>query len=112
MLELFGLFHNDDDRFPKFATKEGDANESRILVAVADDQTLRIFVHGQRRNQFRLAAGFQAKMKLLTRVDDFFNDFAQLIDLDRKNTAISIAIAELGYRALKGVVNRLDTVPE
>ncbi len=35
-----------------------------------------------------LLPGLQTEMKLLTGIDDFFDDLAQLIDLDRKNAAI------------------------
>ena len=51
-------------------------------------------------------------MKLLTGIDNFFDHFAQLIDLDRKNTAILILVAELRDRVLKCAVDRFDAVPE
>src|SRR5205807_9546382 len=112
LLEFFQLFYNDDDRLTKFATEKCDANEGGIFVAVADDQTLRVFVHGQCGNQFRFAARFESKMKLLACVDDFFNYFAQLIDLDRKNAPIFAAITELCHRGLKGAINRFNPVPQ
>src|SRR5438477_6867705 len=51
-------------------------------------------------------------MKLLAGIDNFFDDFAQLIDLDRKNAAIRTFVAELGDRVLKREINRLDPVAE
>jgi len=51
-------------------------------------------------------------MMAAARIYDLFDDFAQLIDLDRKNTAIMILIAELRDRALKCAVNCFDPVPE
>ena len=51
-------------------------------------------------------------MKLLTGIDNFFNDFAQLINLDWKNTAILILVTELCYRLLKCAVYRFDAVSE
>jgi hypothetical protein len=35
-----------------------------------------------------------------------------LVDLDRENAAIFIAITELGHRGLKGAINRFDAMPE
>ena len=51
-------------------------------------------------------------MKLLACVDDFFNDFAQLIDLDRKDAPIFAAITELCHRGLKGAINRFNPVSQ
>ena len=74
---------------PSLRPSKRDANEGAILVTVANDQALRILVHGQRGDQFRFAAGFETKMKLLAGIDDFLDHFAQLIDLDRENAAIT-----------------------
>src|SRR6266516_3216505 len=51
LLQLFQFFSDDNDRFAKFAAKQRDANESGIFIAVADDQTLGVFLHGERSNQ-------------------------------------------------------------
>src|SRR5262245_35904926 len=105
LLNLFQLFCDNDNRLPQFAAKQRYANESRILVAVADDQTLGIFLHRKRRNEFRFTACFESKMKLFACIDDLLDDFAQLIHLDRKNTAIVILITELRYCALKCAID-------
>src|SRR5437870_10376492 len=112
LLEFFQLFGNNDDRFAKFPTEKCNANESWIFVAVADDQALRILLHRERGDQFRFAARFEAKVKLLACVDDFFDHFAQLIDLDRKNAAIFVLITELRHRRPKDTINRFDAVPQ
>ena len=112
LLELFQLFSNNDDRFAKFTSEKGNANKSRIFVAVTDDQALGVLVHCERCDQFRLAARFETKMKRLTCIDDFLNHFAQLVDLDRKNAPIFVAITELRNRRLKDTVNRFDPVPQ
>src|SRR5205823_12983498 len=49
-------------------------------------------------------------MKLLASIDNFFDDFAQLIDLDRKDAGILTAIAEFGDRVLKCEIDRPDAV--
>src|SRR5438034_6715940 len=112
LLKLLEFLRNNDDRFIKLATEERNPNKSRILVAVANDQTLRVLMHGKRCNQFRFTARFETKMELLARVDDFFDHFAQLIHLDRENAAILIVITELRHGALKRAVNRFEAVPQ
>ena len=89
-----------------------DADESAVLVAVADDQALRVLVHRQRGDQLRLAARFEAEMKLLAGVDDLFDHFAQLVHLDRENAAIVVAVTEFLDRALEGAVHRFDAMPQ
>src|SRR6266508_1292214 len=112
LLQLFEFLGNDDYLFTELATEQRDADKRCVFVAIANNETLGILVHRQRGDQFRLTSGFETKMKLLTGIDNFFNDFAQLINLDRKNTAILILITELGYRLLKCAVYRFDTMPE
>src|SRR5206468_743891 len=58
LLKLLEFLRNNDDRFIKLATEERDSNKSRIFVAVANNQTLRVLMHGKRRNQFRFTARF------------------------------------------------------
>src|SRR5882724_12362419 len=112
LFQLFQLFRDDNDRFAKFAAKQRDANKSGIFIAVADDQALRVFLHGKRGNQFRFAACFEPKVKLFARIDNFLDDLAQLIDFDGKNAAILIAITEFSDRALKCAIDRFDAMPE
>ena len=112
LLELFEFLGNDDHLLAELATEQRDADERRVFVAIANDETFGILVHRQCGDQFRLASGFETKMKLLAGIDNFFNDFAQLINLDRKNTAILILVTELRYRLLKCAVYRFDTVTE
>src|SRR5207248_6016340 len=54
----------------------------------------------------------QSEVKLQAGIDNLFDDFAQLVDLDRENASIFIAITELRHRGLKGAINRFDAVPE
>ena len=112
MLEFLEFLRNDDDRFVELAAEKRNPNKCRVLVAVADDQTFRVLMHGQRRNQFGFAAGFETKMKLPARIDDFFDHFTQLIDLDRENAPILIAITKLRHCALKRAVNRFNAVSQ
>src|SRR5439155_9985590 len=112
LLQLFEFFRDDNDRLAKLAAKQCNANKSGIFIAVADDQALRVFLHGKRGNQFRLAACFEPKVKLFARIDNFLDDLAQLIDFDGKNAAILIEITEFSDRALKCAIDRFNAVPE
>ncbi len=56
--------------------EHGGANKGAILVAVANDEALRVLVHRERGDQLRLAARFESEMKLLARFDDLFDHFA------------------------------------
>src|SRR6476469_7195815 len=47
LLQFFQLLNYDDDLFVQFAPQQGDPNKSRILIAIANNQTLRVLVHGQ-----------------------------------------------------------------
>src|SRR4030095_4725196 len=96
----------------ELATKQRDTDECRVFIAIANDETFSVLMHRKRGDQFRLASCFETKVKLLTGIDNFFDYFAQLIDLDRKNAAIFIFIAKLRYRVSECAVNRFDTVAE
>src|SRR5947199_2511868 len=51
-------------------------------------------------------------MKLLAGIDNLFDDFAQLVDLDREDAPILTAIVEFGDRVLEREVDRFDAVTE
>ena len=112
LLQLLDFLDHDDDRFAEPPAEHGRADVSAILVAVADDQTLQVLVHGEGGDQFRFRPGLEAKMKLLARVHDLFDDFAQLVDLDRKNAAVVVLVTEFAHRALEGAVDRMDAVTQ
>src|SRR4029077_11005012 len=101
LLEFFEFLGNDDHLLTELTTQQRDADERRVFVAIANNETFGILVHRQRGDQFRLTSRLETKMKRLTGIDNFFNDFAQLINLDRKDTAILILVTELCYRLSK-----------
>src|SRR5205823_8229355 len=101
LFELLEFFNDDDNELAKFPAEQCDSNKRLVLVAVADDQTLGVLVHRERGDQFRFAARFQSEMELLASIDNLFDDFAELIDLNRKDTAILTPITEFGDRILK-----------
>ena len=67
-------------------------------------------MHRERGDEFGFTPGFQSKMELLPSIDNFFDDFAQLIDLDREDASILAAITELSDRGLECEVDRLNAV--
>src|SRR4029453_3816766 len=97
LLKLFKFFGDDHDFLVELATKQRDTDECRVFIAIANDETFSVLMHRKRGDQFRLASCFETKVKLLTGIDNFFDYFAQLIDLDRKNAAIFIFVAKLRY---------------
>src|SRR4029077_9201651 len=105
LLKFFQFFSDDNDRFTKFSAKQRNANKSGIFIAIANDQTLGVFLHGECSNELRFTACFEPKMKLFACVDNFLDDLAQLIDFDRKNSAILIAITEFRDGALKCAID-------
>ena len=47
---------------------------------------------------------------MLSRIEDFFNDFAELIHLDRENAAILALVIELGDGITEREIDGLDAV--
>ena len=52
-------------------------DEDGVLVAVADDQALRVAMDRQRREELGLAAALQAEVKFAAGVEDFLDHLAQ-----------------------------------
>src|SRR5207244_4548367 len=81
-------------------------------LSIANDQALRVLVHGQGRDQPRLASRLQAKVKRLAGIDDLFDHLAQLIDFNRENAAVFSAVVEFRDRVFESAVNGFDAVAE
>ena len=60
----------------------------------------------------RLGADFEAVVERPAGVEDLFDDFAKLVDLDREDAAVVAAVVVLGDGAVERVVQRLDAVPQ
>ena len=63
-------------------------------------------------SQLRFTAGLESEMKRAPCIDDFLDDFTELIDLDRENTAINILITKLSNGGSKSFVNRPHPMPK
>src|SRR5439155_1040832 len=59
-----------------------------------------------------LGAGFEAEVVGLAEVEDFLDDVALLVDLDRVDAAVSALVVELVDGALEGGVDLADAVTE
>ena len=110
--QLLELLDDENDALAEFRAEQRILDQTGILVSVADDERFRIVVNRERREKLRLAAGFEAKMKRLSRGNDLRHDFLELVHLDRKDAAIDALIFELLDRRRKRAVHRLDAMPE
>src|SRR5690349_17765209 len=112
LLKLLQLFHDHDHLLAQFDPHQRHADEVRVLVAVADDQAVRIGLEGESGKQLRLAANFQSKIVGLAGVEDFLHHLAKLIDFDWEDAAVASLIVEFGDGVAKGLVDGLDAMPE
>src|SRR5437868_6617541 len=112
LFQLFQFFDHNDNALAELAAEQRDPNKGAVLVTVADDQALRVLVHGERCDQLRFASRFQTKMKFLAGIDDFFDDFAELVHLDREHAAVMLLVTEFLDRLLECAIYRLDAVAE
>ena len=103
-IELGVLLDHRDDLPPDLLGEHRHLDVFVIFEAVADDRRLVVGErhHGQ---QFRLRAGFQAEVVRPAEFEDFFDDLALLVDLDRINAAIVALVAVLLDGVLKCAVN-------
>src|SRR5205807_6703484 len=107
LFQFLQLLDHKNHLFAEFAPEKSDANEGWIFVTVANNEALRILVHGERGDQLGFASGFQPKMELFTCFDDFLDHFSKLIDFDRENAAITAPIIKFRDRGFKGPVDTL-----
>ena len=80
-----------------------------ILEAVAHDRRV-VRGHRHDRQQLGLAAGLEAELERRTEVQDFLDDLALLIHLDRVHAAVPAVVLVLGDRRLKRLVDVAEPV--
>ena len=85
------LLHHGNDLFAQLAGHHRHADELVILEAVADDRHIATIHQAEHGQQFRLAAGLEAKMKGFAVVEDFLHYLPLLVDLDGIDTAVAAA---------------------
>ena len=86
--QLAELLDDGDDVLADLGREDDGFDELIVLEAVADDRRVVVFDQGHDRQQFGLGAGFQAEAVGLAELEDFLDDVALLIDLDRIDAAV------------------------
>jgi hypothetical protein len=101
-----------DDLLAELPADQRRADVVPVFVAVADDQRLRIGMHGQAGEDLRLRPYLDAVMERPAGVENLLDDFTKLIDLEGKDAAVEAAIVLFGDGAIEGAVERLDAMPQ
>ena len=112
LAELFELLDDHDDLLAQLRSEQGHAHEGGILIAVANDQAPELVLESQAGEEFRLAANFEPEVIRLASVENFFNDFAELVDFDWEDAAVFALVIKFGDGAAKRQIDRLDPVSE
>ncbi len=81
-----------------------------ILVAVADQQRIRVIEQGQGNQQFGLASGLKPEVPAAPAAHQLLHHVALLIAFHREDTLVTALVAVLGDRALKCGVKPLQPV--
>ena len=106
LLELGVLLDDRQHALAELLRRQNQRQHDVILHAVAQQQTIVADVR-QRGDQFGLRAALQAQAVRLAGVEHLFDDFVQLIHLDRIDRLIAAAVAGVGDRR----VERFDQPP-
>ena len=106
------LFGDKDDFLSQLAAKQCHPDEGGVFVAVADDQGLGVVVNGQSGEHLRLGADFEAIVERPAGIENLFNDFAKLVDLDREDPAVAASIVVLRDGTVECIIECLDAVPK
>src|SRR5208337_797869 len=80
--QFLKLLDNHDDFLAQLRTQERHADETGVLVTVANDEASELTLESEAGEQFRFAAHLQPEVERLAGIEDFFHDFAELIDFD------------------------------
>jgi len=110
--KLFELFDDHNDGFAEFDAEQRHFDEAGVLVAVADDEAAGFTLLGEGGEEFGFAADFEAEVEGLPGVEDFFDDFAELVDFDGEDAAVMALVIEFGDGVLEGFVDGSDPVAE
>src|ERR1022692_4190165 len=76
LAQLLELLDDHDHLLVQFGAEQRHANETSVLVAVADNQAALLVLHGEAGEQLRLAADLQAELVRLARIQNLFNHLA------------------------------------
>ena len=87
------LLDDDDGLLAEAAAHEGELDVLFVFVAVADEEGFPVLEQRECDDELGLGAGFEAEVIFFTGVEDFFDDFAELVDLDREDAAVTAFVA-------------------
>src|SRR6185437_12521759 len=96
----------------KLGAEQRHLDKAGILVAIADDEAVHLALQSEPGEEFGFAADFEAEIKRLAGIKDFFDDFAELVDLDGEHAAIPALIIEFRNRIAEGEVNGFDAMTQ
>ena len=102
------LDHN-KDFFAQFLAHQCQPDERLVLVAVADQQGLRVVHDGEDGVQFRLGTGFQADIVRAAEFDDLLHHLPLLVDFNGINAVIGSNVIVLPRCDLKSLCQFCDT---
>ena len=106
--QLRGHFQDEDDVQPGLFGLQCEVDELRILVAVANEEGLPVVHEGQRGEQFRLGAHFDAIVVLFAILGHFLDHLLLLVDFDRIDAAVTALVALVAHFLAEGFVQFLD----
>ena len=86
---------DDDGRSTQALREQSRFHVGAILVSIADDQGTGRIEQGEGDQQFGLAAGFESHLLWSAELDQFFDDVALLIDLDRVDASKGPPVVDL-----------------
>ena len=112
--EFVIVFDDDDDRLAELGAHQCEVDVFDVFIAIADDERLVGFEHGQHGEQLGLAAGFEAELVWIAELHDLFDNVALLVHLDREHAHVLAGVVvriEGGLkRGVEFVEARLDDV--
>ena len=103
-IELRDFFEDQHDLLLHPDAVQGHADQGVVLVSVADDERVGGEVRADRGEQLRFGSRFEAVTVGTAGLDDLFDHDPLLVDLDREDAAVDVAVLELFDRASERVV--------
>ena len=89
---------------------ETQFNEFCVLVAITDNEPVRIAQLSHGNNQLRLAARLESMAVLASVIGNFFDHVALLVYLDRVDPAVAVAVGAIRNGLGEGLVEYFDAV--
>ena len=108
-IEFGQLFEHDEDAMPELLADQRQPHELVVLVAIADDQVIRLVGERDDGLQFGLGAALQADAVRPPEAVNLLDHVALLVDLDRKHRGVLAGVAVLLDRRLELLAELMHT---